>query len=205
MFGWGSGFGSIAAQVGSLSGVVSVSAGENHLLVLKSNGTVLAQGENSHGQLGVGTTSPPRHLYSSTSPMWWLSSASYSYSLALKSDGTVWAWGSNQGGPEYLTPTRIWSLSGVTAIAAGGYHSLALKSDGTVWGWGWNGAGALGDGTFSDRPTPVAAGIADVVAIDAGYVHTVALKSDGTVWAWGRGMDGCWAMAGRRTAVRRCR
>ena len=190
VFGWGSGFGSIAAQVGSLSGVVSVSAGYTHLLVLKSDGTVLAQGENSHGQLGVGTNTP-----SATPVLVNISnvvavSASYSYSLALKSDGTVWAWGYNQGGPEYWTPTRIWSLSGVTAIAAGGYHSLALKSDGTVWGWGWNGAGALGDGTFTDRPTPVAAGIADVVAIDAGYVHTVALKSDGTVWAWGRGMDG---------------
>ena len=29
-------------------------------------------------------------------------------------------------------------LTGVTAIAGGGFFSLALKTDGTVWGWGNN-------------------------------------------------------------------
>ena len=32
-------------------------------------------------------------------------------------------------------------LTGVVAIAAGGYHSLALKSDDTIVGWGYNGYG----------------------------------------------------------------
>ncbi len=36
-------------------------------------------------------------------------------------------------------------LSGVTAIAAGGYHSLALKQDGTVVAWGCNGYGQTGN------------------------------------------------------------
>ena len=33
--------------------------------------------------------------------------------------------------------------------------SLAVKSDGTVWGWGCNGSGQLGDGTTTNRYTPV--------------------------------------------------
>jgi len=38
----------------------------------------------------------------------------------------------------------------------GGYiHSLALMSDGTVWAWGENNYGQLGDGTNTNRTTPV--------------------------------------------------
>jgi alpha-tubulin suppressor-like RCC1 family protein len=46
-------------------------------------------------------------------------------------------------------------LSGVTAVAAGTFHSIALKSIGTVWAVGYNPLGQLGDGTFTDRHTPV--------------------------------------------------
>ena len=39
--------------------------------------------------------------------------------------------------------------------SAYGNYSLALKSDGTMWGWGENGVGQLGDGTYTNRSTPV--------------------------------------------------
>jgi alpha-tubulin suppressor-like RCC1 family protein len=63
---------------------------------------------------------------------------------------------------------------------------VALKNDGTVWSWGSNGYGQLGDGTNTDRATPVqVSGLTNVKEIDAGAYHTVALKNDGTVWSWG--------------------
>ena len=85
-----------------------------------------------------------------------------------------------------LTPVPVSGLTGVVAIAAGGYHSLALKSDGTVWAWGCNDCGQLGDGSTTNRLTPVpVSGLTGVVAIAGGDYHSLALKSDGTVWAWG--------------------
>jgi len=33
--------------------------------------------------------------------------------------------------------------------------TVALKGDGTAWAWGWNFYGQLGDGTNTDRWTPV--------------------------------------------------
>ena len=57
-------------------------------------------------------------------------------------------------------------LSGVVAIAAGGFHTVALKQDGTVVAWGDNNKGQ----------TKVPAGLSGVVAIAAGGEHTVALK-----------------------------
>ena len=121
------------------------------------------------------------------------------HAIALKSDGTVWAWGYNAYGQlgdgttawSRPTPVQVSGLSGVTAIAAGGYHTIALKSDGTVWTWGANGNGQLGDGTTTERKTPVqVSGLSSVTAIAAGSSHTIALKSDGTVWTWGANGSG---------------
>jgi hypothetical protein len=40
-------------------------------------------------------------------------------------------------------------------ISAGTIHSLAVKSDGTLWAWGDNSDGEVGDGTTTDRHSPV--------------------------------------------------
>jgi alpha-tubulin suppressor-like RCC1 family protein len=63
---------------------------------------------------------------------------------------------------------------------------LALRSDGTVWAWGSNEDGQLGDGTTTNRSTPVqVSGLSNVTAVAAGASHSLALRGDGTVWAWG--------------------
>jgi alpha-tubulin suppressor-like RCC1 family protein len=44
----------------------------------------------------------------------------------------------------------------VAQVSAGlGYHRLAVRSDGTVWAWGLNWFGQVGDGTTTNRATPV--------------------------------------------------
>lgn len=50
---------------------------------------------------------------------------------------------------------QVSELTGMTAVSGENEHSLALKNDGTVWNWGWNYYGDLGDGTNTDRSTPV--------------------------------------------------
>ena len=128
-------------------------------------------------------------------------------SSALSSFGTQKRWdrlgvGDNSYGPtgrwnrlgRYYTceySVQVQGLSSVTAIAAGEVHSLALKSDGTVWAWGNNYYGQLGDGTTTDRYTPVQVqGLSSVVAVAADISHSLAVKSDGTVWAWGKNDHG---------------
>ena len=144
-----------------LSGVTAISAGRMHTVALKSDGTVVAWGENGAGQSTV-----PAGLSGVTAV-----AGGGLHTVVLKSDGTVVAWGNNSSGQS----TAPADLSGVTAIAAGEEHTVALKSDGTVVAWGWN----------HDGQTNVPAGLSGVTAIAAGYQHTVALKSDGTVVAWG--------------------
>jgi alpha-tubulin suppressor-like RCC1 family protein len=71
------------------------------------------------------------------------------------------------------------------------YHTVYRKNNGTVWTWGNNSNGQLGDGTTTDRATPMpVSGLAGVSAVAAGSAHSVALKNDGTVWAWGSNSNG---------------
>ncbi|GAB1447231.1 hypothetical protein MASR2M44_02230 [Bacteroidota bacterium] len=71
-------------------------------------------------------------------------------------------------------------------INAGYYQSVAVKSDGTLWAWGNNQFGQLGDGTTTNRNTPVQIGSDnDWTSVSSGYIHTLGIKTDGTLWSWG--------------------
>ena len=86
---------------------------------------------------------------------------------------------------------QVPGLTDVVAVAAGFQHSLALMQDGTLRAWGLNSNGQLGDGTRTDRATPVrVAGIEAATAIVAGSRHSAALLADGTVMTWGSIMTG---------------
>ena len=87
-----------------------------------------------------------------------------------------------------------------------GDHTVALKTDGTVWAWGYNGWGQLGDGTTTNKTTPVqVSGLSGVIAIAAEGNCTAALKSDGTVWAWGDNAYGQLVTGLRQTEQPLCR
>jgi len=71
-----------------------------------------------------------------------------------------------------------------SSVASGYSHALGITTDGTLWAWGLNSYGQLGDGTTTNRLSPVQVG-SGFAQVAAGYLHTVALKADGTLWAWG--------------------
>ena len=172
---------------------VPLSAGTNHSLQIRRDGTVWACGGNEYGQLGDGTnTSRIEFVQVDNLKNIVAVSAGHHYGVALMNNGTVWAWGyDNHGqlGDGTITnsnvPVQVNGLNDIIELEAGGYHSLALKSDGTVWAWGANWYGQLGAKTNSNVPVKVE-GLTEVIGVAAGVNHSFALKSDGTVWAWGR-------------------
>ena len=87
-------------------GIISVSAGALHSLALRNDGTVLAWGRNSNGQLGLGNTSASEnnimqvHGAGNVGLLTGITkiAAGGSFSQAMKNDGTVWTWGLNTSG-----------------------------------------------------------------------------------------------------------
>ena len=196
--------------------VTAISAGQLHSVALVSDGTVVAWGSNSSGQLGTGNTTQ------SSFPVAVLSdgalagqkvvaiAAGANHTLALTSDGRVYTWGSNQYGqlgrgstfpsssntPEAITGGGLLFGQPAIAIAAGASHSLALAADGKVYGWGLDSSGQLGTGFLSNRSSPVAVSSTGVlagkslVAVAAGGSHSLAIDSNGLAYAWGANSSG---------------
>ena len=79
-------------------------------------------------------------------------------------------------------------------VSAGDDHSLALGSDGNIYAWGANKYGQLGDGTTTERLTPVQiskpTGVNRFIQVSAGKAFSVALDGQGHIWAWGLNSSG---------------
>jgi hypothetical protein len=129
-------------------------AGERHTVGLKSDGTLVAVGDNSLGQRNVdGWTSIIQVA------------AGNSHTVGLKSDGTMIAVGDNSYGQ-----CNVGTWTNIIQVAAGAFHTVGLRSDGTVV--------AVGDNSYGQRDIGA---WTNIVQVAAGGYHTVGLKSDGTV------------------------
>ena len=136
----------------------TVSAGLFNTLALRTDGTVVAVGDNDYGQCNVSDWTDIVAV-----------SAGWCHTVGLRSDGTVVAVGDNNSGQ-----CDVSDWTDIVAVSAGWSHTVGLRADGTVVAVGAN---VNGQCNVSDWT--------DIVAVSAGARHTVGLRSDGTVVAVG--------------------
>jgi alpha-tubulin suppressor-like RCC1 family protein len=185
-----------------------IAIGSDHVLALRSDGSLFAWGDNAFGQLGD-TTLFKRSAPVKIGPSSWAAiGAAGNTSYAIRGDGSLFAWGNATGG-EIGDSTVVRSIfddaqgsyswikieGGGSAGGISGNQIMALTSTGRLWGWGNNTQGTLGDGTtvFKSNPVNIGLGIGhDTTFIDfsAADGHTCAITSNGALYCWGNGVAG---------------
>jgi Secretion system C-terminal sorting domain/Regulator of chromosome condensation (RCC1) repeat len=179
-------------QIGSENNWTTKFNLSNHVLAIKTDGSLWAWGKNTNGECGNGTSGDqnfiniPQHIGTGT----WLEVATGTYySLGIKTDGTLWTWGQIVN-TNILVPTQIGTDSDWTKVFSDARTSFAIKANGTLWSWG------LDYGNIGRVTTTVPANIPgqvgtanNWVSIDATDISVLGLKADGTLWAWGHNYE----------------
>jgi alpha-tubulin suppressor-like RCC1 family protein len=138
---------------------------QDFMSVLTSNGQVWSVGNNSHGQLGNGATS-----YNQV----------YAVKFIL---------------PSGVTATDVFSCALNPSVDGKNDNTFVVGSDGKVYGAGSNYFGQLGDGTTTDRSTPVAMHVIDgasikALQVEAGNGTTIVLTDNHKVYTVGNNGNG---------------
>lgn len=193
----------VLTPITGLTNVTALAGGDGHLLALRADGTVLAWGDNTFGQLGDGT----RSAAATPAPVRGLAdvvaiAAGGQHSVALRAGGTALAWGrgdsgqlGNQFTADALAPVEVLSAGGsvvssVDEIAAGSAHSLARVGS-TVWSWGRGGTGQLGNGQTANQTFAAPIGTRSAfITIGAAGDSSFGVQAGGAAWAWGDSADG---------------
>jgi len=189
----------------------SIGAGTSHTCVIGSNNKGYCWGYNNFGQLGDGSTTqrtipvavsqgaiPASVTFSSIS-------SGGAHTCAIGSNNKGYCWGDNgyrQLGDgtttQRTTPVAVSQGAipvGVTfsSISAGSSHTCAIGSNGNAYCWGFNSSGQLGDGSTTQRATPVAVSMPFSItfsSISCGNTHTCAIGSNGKAYCWGSNSNG---------------
>lgn len=186
----------LPTRIGGLDGVLDVTCGMRHSVIVSSDGRALGWGANRHGQLGLNPSHEPR----ATEPraMWPLAagegpgmpgggealrlgvalsvSAGANHTAILTTAGRVLCCGSNRHGQCGGSAGDIAATSGDTGVAAvprppTTTHSASSAARPKVWPA--RVVAVPGDLTFDE--------------VHCGWTHTVAVASGrGAVWSWGR-------------------
>lgn len=171
----------------------------DHMAAIKTDGTLWVWGDNSHGELGLGTTGGSQHIPQKVGTSTWTSVATGpDYTAAIDPFGGLYIWGKNTNGQlgqgdtvDRHTPTQVGSLLAWAQVACGDGFVVARRTNGTLWAWGLNTTGQLGLGNTTAQLTPVQIGTDTTwSAVAAGSSHVIARKSTGTLWAWGLNSSG---------------
>jgi alpha-tubulin suppressor-like RCC1 family protein len=189
-----------------LSGLsfVRVTAGGSHSCGLTASGEAFCWGMNQVGQLGDGTLAQRLTPVAVTGGHRFIEFAAFgSSTCGLEASGQAYCWGLNNVGQlgngllgdgtteDGPTPAPVPVTSGLrfahlATQGASAAMMCALIDSGEAYCWGQNSVGQLGDGTQTDRASPVAViGGLQYGQITVGGEGACGLTSGGQAFCWG--------------------
>lgn len=179
----------------------AVSAGGTGGCAVTRGGQVRCWGDNAHGEVGDGTTTPRNvpvlvaDLGTSALDV----SFGGAHACAVMRGGTVRCWGDNARGQlgdatqtERARPVLVMGLFDAVRVTAGDRHTCAIRANGELMCWGDNTDAQLGrPSSDALRSSPVKVdGLSGVTDVSAGGGHTCALLGTGVIQCWGAGSSG---------------
>jgi alpha-tubulin suppressor-like RCC1 family protein len=122
-------------------------------------------------------------------------SAGNQFACGVTTDASVACWGSNTNDrlgiasaePFIPHPVIVGIPEKARSVSTGWHHACVVALSGTVYCWGVNNRGQVGDGTTTDRRTPVAIGSGRTFsAVQAsGAEHTCGISGPRVhCWGW---------------------
>jgi alpha-tubulin suppressor-like RCC1 family protein len=165
-------------------------------LILDNSNTLYTIGNNSNGELGIGSTTNSSSLNKIVSGIQNFSTAN-SY-VAASLNGYLYMWGKNDQSQltgalngVVSTPTQIpynnytYNTDSWKIISASTTYTAAVRSDGGLFTWGQSVFGSLGDGGGPSRSSPVQVGTSSwtIVSVGGGWSHGILIT--GALFGWG--------------------
>jgi hypothetical protein len=131
------------------AGAASIAAGDTHLVVLFSDGSVGTYGTNAYGQLGNGGTTPNTAIVKvtlpSATPVVEVAAGAFTTFIRLMNTEAVYAIGRNnqyqlglQDNIDRYSPTVVLGLSNVVKMSPTTNHTSMLMGDGYIATAGWH-------------------------------------------------------------------
>ena len=185
-------------QLGTDTDWTKIAAGYNHMIAIKSDGSLWAMGYNAYGQLGVGDQVNRPTFTLISSDIWIAISCGINNMHALKADGTMWASGVIDDGSsswyglgfgDNAMRTAIEQVGSDTdwvSISSGDDHTMAIKANGTLWACGENGYNQLGGvASGSGLNFRRVESASDWAKMACAGNATIGVKTDGTIHGTG--------------------
>ncbi|MFM7617942.1 MAG: hypothetical protein ACKO72_10860 [Actinomycetes bacterium] len=197
----------VPVQVGIATNWASVTVGGQlddfgtpavYACAVKTAGTAWCWGDNTFGQLGLGSASPtdtPTQVGSLTT---WSSISAGAATTCGVAAGGVLCWGAGGSGQignndvlNKVSPTAISGGGTWTSVSVGDQQVCGIRSDRTLWCWGGNNLGQLGIGSTVSQKVPTQVGTAtDWTQVSAGGVASCGIRTGGLLLCWGGNLDG---------------
>ncbi|XP_041043914.1 uncharacterized protein LOC121277979 [Carcharodon carcharias] len=191
----------------SMRNIIQVACGNHHSLALSKDGKLFAWGQNTYGQLGLGTKGDSEHSPQCVTSLTGMPVAQITaggeHSFALSLSGAVFGWGRNNHGQLGLKDTedrhkpnyvKLLECKKTVHISCGEEHTAVLTKDGLVFTFGAGSFGQLGHNSTEDEIKPRLVGYLfgnKVSQIACGSYHTlVFVPSSGKIYSFGCGENG---------------